>query len=122
MRRVGKYPGWKDTRTLGKHTGGERLLARALTELLHPVARNTGFDESLVSAKGRAGQGDFGSKAETLLYQNLISRHHRSGQRGRYGAPECHVDGGFDADHGDRDERKTPSEVAERRPPYMDEG
>ena len=72
MRRVGKYPGWKDTRTLGKHTGGERLLARALTELLHPIARNAGFDESLVSAKGRAGQGDFGSKAETLLYQNLI--------------------------------------------------
>jgi chaperonin GroEL (HSP60 family) len=81
MRRVGKYPGWKDTRTLGKHTGGERLLARALTELLHPIARNAGFDESLVSAKGRAGQGDFGSKAETLLYQNLIPRHHRSGQR-----------------------------------------
>jgi hypothetical protein len=52
---MGKYPGRRDTRTLGKNTrGGDRLLVWALTEPLHPIARNAAFDESLVSAKGRA--------------------------------------------------------------------
>jgi chaperonin GroEL len=51
---------------------GLRILERALTEPLRQIARNAGFDGSVVLAKVREGKGDFGFNAETCQYENLI--------------------------------------------------
>ena len=52
---------------------GINILKRTLTEPLRQIARNAGYEGSVVLNKVMEGKGDFGFNAQTEIYENLIT-------------------------------------------------
>lgn len=56
----------------GDEKNGIAVLKRALEEPLQQIAKNAGYEGSVVLIKVKEGKDDFGFNAETLKYENLI--------------------------------------------------
>jgi len=59
--------------TIGEEKNGIEILKRALGEPLRMIAKNAGFEGSVVYHKVLDGKGDFGFNAETEKYENLMA-------------------------------------------------
>ena len=57
----------------GDETSGITILKRALTEPLRQIARNAGYEGSVVLNKVMEGKGDFGFNAQTEKYEDLLA-------------------------------------------------
>jgi chaperonin GroEL len=57
----------------GEEKSGLMILRRALTEPLRQIARNAGYEGSVVLNKVLEGKGDFGFNAQTETYENLLA-------------------------------------------------
>jgi chaperonin GroEL len=57
----------------GEERNGLTILKRALTEPLRQIARNAGYEGSVVLDKVLKGKGDYGFNAQTETYENLLA-------------------------------------------------
>jgi chaperonin GroEL len=63
----------EETTATGEEKSGIAILKRALTEPLRQIARNAGYEGSVVLNKVLEGNGDFGFNAQTETYENLLA-------------------------------------------------
>ena len=61
------------TTATGDEKSGISILRRALTEPLRQIARNAGYESSVVLNKVMEGKGDLGFNAQTESYENLLA-------------------------------------------------